>query len=564
MFNSKKKQLWETPVATSGNSTGNSFLQSGMKQSNVVYSENSAKKYKSSGYDFVDQFGRIGEFKTPRQYSAIDKDMRLIYSQNPSLTVAFTVYLRLISRRTNLLGNKLPVQYGAGLKHESIMRMFWLEQQNPEQFYNNLIVFVAAGSWKDVFQMLQIDLAYNGWEGRVLDWEKMGNFIVSGLNTASEVNLVKKYLPQIRAKSKCKTVEAQANTTIGKWIASLLFGNKKQSEGATYKQYRMLKNSGNAHQWQQLISQGKFDLINFDEIHGRALRQLVNSKFLENQGLKDKYEAFITDETVETVKFTGFVHELFQNYSRGTDKIRRQTIDKQFNQLVAQAKDEEKYSNFIVVRDTSSSMSQMADGTAGMSCYDLGKALALYMSEFLSGPFANHWIEFNSDAKMHEWKGTTATDKWDNDRSGFYGSTNFESVLNLFADLKRQGFAKEEDFPTGIICISDSEFDPTGKNRWSWRSTGGTLDRTNVENAKQVLRNAGFSKQYVDDFVIVLWNTARGQSFKTETHGFAPNVFYYSGFDASTIALLTGGGIKTARDLFEEAMNQEIMHYLTK
>lgn len=551
MFRSKQKRLFETDtVTTTATSvkTNNGFILGGLKETSKTSSENGALKYTTTGDDFVDQFGKLEAYKVPRKFSEISKDMELLYSQDPELTLAFTVYMRIISRKTVVLGKTLPVQMGAGLKHESIMRMMWLENKNPTMFYKNLIIFVSAGSWKDVFQMLQYDLVYNGWDGKVLDWTKMGNIIVSGLNTESEVNLVKKYLPQIKAKSKCKTVEAQANVMIAKWICSLLYGSKSNS--ASYKQYRKLKSSGNAHQWQQLISKGKFDLIDFSKVHGRALNKMVRSKFLENHGLTEKYEKFISNPEVDAVKYTGFVHELFQRMQGiEHDNVKRQTIDKQFNQLVKQAKDSEKFSKLMVVRDTSSSMGMQAEG-AGMSCYDLAKALGLYMSEFLSGPFQNHWIEFNSRAQMHEWKGLTATEKWYNDHSCYLGSTNFQSVIDLFCELKTQGI-DEADFPTGILCISDGEFNASD------------LNRTNVETARKKLQNAGFSKQYSDDFVIVLWNVWRNQGSKFDTHGFAPNTFYYSGFDGSTLALLTGDKIKTSRDLFNEAVSQQLMNYLS-
>lgn len=551
---SEKLNIFENKLnslfSNNGKTSNNSFITGAMRESNITYSENNGLKYKSTGDDFVDQFGKLGEYRTERSFENISSDMNLLWSQNPKQALAFIVYIRLISRSTVVLGKKLPVQYGAGLKHESIMRMLWVSQHAPNSFYKNLIIFVSAGSWNDVFKMLQYDLIYNGWENRVLDWKKIGTILVNGLATDSESNLIKKYLPQLKAVSKCKTVESQADTIIAKWICSLLFGTKSTGYNDSYVKYRKLKNSGNAHEWQKLISQGKFDKIDFDKIHGRALKLLVNSKFLQNQNLTDKYEKFITDPNVSEVKFTGFVHELFENFnSNRNDTIKCATIDKQFNKLVSQAKDTEKYSNMIVVRDTSGSMGQIATGTK-MSCYDLGKSLALYMSEFLSGPFSNHWIEFNSKAKMHEWKGTTATDKWKNDKTGYVGSTNFESVINLFCELKRNGFAQESDFPSGIICISDSEFNPS------------SLKKSNVEASRTLLRNAGFSEKYCKDFIIVLWNVARKQIFKSETYGFAENVFYYSGFDASTIALLFGDKIKTSRDLFNEAVSQDIMHYL--
>jgi hypothetical protein len=339
---------------------------------------------------------------------------------------------------------------------------------------------------------------------------------------------------------------------IAKWICALIFGNKESS--FNYKRYRQLKASGTAHQWQQLISQSKFNEVEFDKIHGRALNLLVRSKFLKNQGLSDKYAAWVTKPETK-LKYTGFVHELFEKLPgslSSVDANSRETINKQFETLVEKGKSEGTTS-LIVVRDTSGSMGSQAAGT-NMTCYNIGKALALYFSSFLKGKFADSFMEFNSDAKMHTWKGNNALEKWFNDKTSFVGSTNFESVVKLFAKIKGQG-VDESDFPTGILCISDSEFNPA------------SLARTNVESSKEILRRAGFSNEYVDNFVIVLWNLqssyyGSGTGEKFETWKDSPNTFYFSGYSAATVSFLTQK-IKNAEELFYAAMDQEILNRVT-
>ena len=555
MFSTKKKQLAGAApkVAKSTISASDSpFVNGGLKQSVETRSLNGAVKYTSTGNDFVDQFGKLGTYKAPRPFAEISKDQALLWSQNKALTVAFTLYIRMITRVTDVFGKKTAIsQKGAELKHEGIMRMLWLHNQDKKVFQKNITLFLAVGSWKDIITMLQYDLVYNDWNGRVLDWNFFGQLILTGLNDSTQSELLKKYLPQIKAKSQCKTVEAQADNRIAKWICSLLYGTKNDSQPAkTYKMYRKLKSSGTAHEWQQLISQGKHNLIDFEKIHGRALNLLVRSKYLKNQGLSAKYEKWITKPTTEA-KFTGFVHELFAKLGKVNrlTKGEQTTIDKQFDTLVAKAREGEKTlkSSLIVVRDTSGSMGSNCAGT-NMSCYDVAKALALYFSAFLTGKFEQAWIEFNSDAKMHTWKGSTATERWFNDNTSFVGSTNFQSVINLFSTIKKQGIA-ESEFPTGILCISDGEFNPA------------QLGRTNVDAAKATLRKAGFSQEYVDNFVIVLWNVAHSSGkggTKFETYGGVPGVYYFSGYSAATVAFLTSE-IKTAAELFEAAMNQEVL-----
>lgn len=556
MFNQKQTQLFErksTPKTSVKIQTNNPFVASAMKKGAETLSGNGALKYSTTGLPFVDQFGKLGSFKAPRPFSEIEKDCELLWAENKEMAVVFAFYIRMITRVTTLMnGEQTTVpQKGAELRYEGIMRLVWLSQKAPATFWKNIDLLVAVGSWKDIISILQYDLIYHGWEGRKMDWNKFGKLILSGLNNDKQSELLKKYLPQIKATSKATTVESQADTMIGKWICSLLFGTKIENSGRSYKMYRKLKSEGTAHQWQQLISQGKHSLVDFNKIHGRALNLLARSKYLKNQGLESKYEAWITDDKTEA-KFTGFVHELFSNLPRALSELSvaaRETINKQFMTLVEKGKSKTHETNLIVVRDTSSSMGSQAQGT-NMNCYNIAKALALYFSEFLTGEFANNWIEFNSTAQMHTWSGHTALEKWYNDRSSYVGGTNFESVIKLFAKIKSQGVA-ESDFPTGILCISDSEFNPS------------SLGRTNVESALNILRQAGFSDEYVSKFVIVLWNLqntyyGKNSGSKFETYGNVPNVYYFSGYSAATVSFLTDD-IKNASELFQAAMNQEVL-----
>jgi hypothetical protein len=549
MFTAKKTQLFET-VKKASVSTTNAFVNAGMKTSALTASGNGAVKYKTTGNPFVDQFGVIGSYKQQRSFADISKDCEILWARNPVYAVMFILYIRMITRVVQLfngLSTKVS-QKGGEMKHEGIMRMIWLHIKAPNTFWKNIGLFVSVGSWKDIIVMLQYDLIYNGWEDRKLNWAKFGSLILTGLRNDNVSNLLKKYLPQIKSRSKCTTVEAQADVIIAKWIASIA--------GVDYKRYRKLKTSGTAHEWQKLISQKRFSEIDFNTIHGRALNLLVKGKFLYNQGLRQKYEEWITAPETVAVKFTGFVHEVMDmcvKYSHQSQMpIHKQaTVNKQFATLVEKG-GESQASRLIVVRDTSGSMSVQATGT-NMSCYDIGKALALYFSEFLTGAFANSWIEFNSTAQMHQWIGNTPVDKWFNDESGFYGSTDFQSVIKLFVRLKQQG-VPESEFPTGILCISDSEFNP------------GQLGKTNVETALATLRRGGFSEDYVNNFVIVLWNlqssyygSDTGKKF--ETFGNTPNVFYFSGYSPAVISFLSDK-IKNAEELFEEAMDQEILRMI--
>lgn len=561
-----EKKLSSLMNVTKG--TENQFLKEGLKETSVTSSGNGAKKYSTTGNDFVDNFAAISYFKEPRSYEEVAKDMELLWSQNPVLCLKLAVYIRLVTRKSKIVKDdgtieELEVQRGQGLKNEGIMRMLWLAINQPLTFKTNFACFLAAGSWRDIFQMLSLDLQYHGWEHRKLDWNFFALVIGAGIVNPETTHLVRKYMPTIRTNKKCKTLEAQADTLIGRWLAKI-FSPDLEKESA-YKAYRKMKSEGKAHQWQQQISQRLYDSLNFDLIAGRALALLVGSNFLKNHNLEEKYSEWVMSKPV--AKYTGFVFELFAPLGNGyrcnhIEPYKEATINAQFAQLVNTGKDGvNTESSLLVVRDTSSSMTGKGRG-CNVSSYDIGKSMALYFSSFLKGPFANSFAEFADTCKLHQWKGETPVDKYINDRCEAYGSTNFQSVIDLFIKLKEQG-VDEADFPTGLLLVSDGELNPSG-----YRGN----DATNFQTAIKRLRDAGFSDEYVSNFKLIMWDIPNdyyggNNAVKFEDFADAPNFFYLSGYDPSAIAFILGTSYtkdspKNAEELFQAAMNQELLNRL--
>lgn len=541
----------------------NLFIKEATKASNECLSGNGALKYSTSGNDFVDDFASIAKYKEPRSYEEVAKTMQLLYSIDKVKAVKMAIFIRLITRKSQVMKDKSvetleEVQRGQGLKNEGIMRMLWLALNHSNVFKVNLPLFIAAGSWKDVITMMNLDLQFHGWKGKKLDWTFFGKVIKAGLLNPGTSQLVRKYLPTIRTDAKCRTLESQADTLIGRWLAKQFF--PEDEKFVAYKKYRQLKSKGTAHKWQQLISKQLYNELNFDSIAGRALALLVGSKFLQNHNLVARYSEWIKSKPV--AKFTGFVFELFKPLGNGyilrhIEDYKEATINAQFAQLVKTGKEGvNTNSGLLVVRDTSCSMTSKAVGCP-MSSYDVAKSMALYFSEFLTGPFANSFAEFANTCTLQQWKGSTPVDKYLNDRCEAYGGTNFQSVIDLFIQLRRQG-VPEKDFPTGILCVSDGEFNRCGTNT-----------STNFQTAIRKLRNAGFSKEYVDSFKIILWDVPNSYYGKSETKfedfADAPNFFYLSGYDPSSVAFIMEGKEckvtpRNAAELMETALDQELLN----
>ena len=567
MFNSKQNNLFGHNKKE--NTSENSFINASLKESAKIINPQGSVKLKTTNNDFVDQFGNVTNYKKPRTYKEINNDMTLLWSQNKLLTLCFVFYLRMITRVVSLFNGvkTKQSQRGQGLKHEGIFRMLWIYNNAPDTFWKNITLFISIGSWKDIITMLSYDLQYNGWKNKVLDWDKFGKLILAGLENPNTSELLKKYLPQIKSNNSCKTLESQADNIIAKWICSLLFGGKTQEDNyKNYRSYRKLKSSGTAHEWQQLISKREMFKIDFNTIHGRALSQLVSSNFLKNQGLEKKYEEWISSKPV--AKYTGYVYELFSilgtDKSDNSDKLKeyqKDTINKQFLQLVETGKNGMKkgINGLIVTIDSSSSMNALVPGTK-VSAYSVAKSMALYFSYLLEGYFSNYFLEFSRDTNLKQWKGNTPIDKFVNEKSDIVGNTNFLSIATHFGKILKQG-VKESEFPTGILCVSDGCFD--GNNKKSQSS--------NFKALLSGLENYGFSKDFVSNFKVILWDIPNNYYGSTQTsfEEFAncPNLYHISGLDPAGIAFLTGieGQVnvpKNSEELFLAAMNQEVLNKL--
>lgn len=570
-FEKKRKTLFPSKQGKKVTATQNAFAKAGLKESNKTTSGNGAKKYSTSNDAFVDQFAAIGTYKEPRKYEDISKDVYRLWSINPLNCLKFNTYIRMITRDTqvNVPGKEqetLEGQKGQGLKHEGIMRMMWLAIHHKPTFEANFPYFIAAGSWKDVFTMMALDIEHHGIKRKRLDWDFFKNVILAGLANENTSELVKKYLPTIKSAKECTTIEAESRSYIGKFIAKAIYGEPKEADDYSYqRRYRRMKNSGTAHKWQQLISQKKLLEIDFSTIHGRALSLLVGSKFLKNQGLEEKYLSWIG--TRKTAKYTGFVHELFapfggSHYSQRIPDYQELTINAQFNELIEKARgNEELNTDLLVVRDISGSMTSNAVGTS-MTALTVGKAMALYFSSLLTGAFANCYAVFSEKCELRQWTGTTAVEKWKNDNENYYcRNTNLQSVAEFLVRVKNvQGIA-EGEFPKGCLIISDGEFDSVGTNT------------TNFEAFRVLLLRGGFSEEFVKNFKLIIWDIYTGHygknpKAKFEDFADAPNTFYLSGYDPSAVAFILGTkkfkpAPKNATELFQAAMDQDLLNRLT-
>ena len=318
------------------------------------------------------------------------------------------------------------------------------------------------------------------------------------------------------------------------------------------------------------LSKQLYNEIEFGKIAGRALNLLVNSKFLDNHDLREKYTEWITSQ--KTAKYTGFVFELFKPLDDARcsggwkspyiynfpelEEAEKATINAQFNHLVEVGKDNQKnFTKLLVAKDISGSMTSQAIG-CNMSSYSVAKALALYFSEFLTGPFANCYVNFDDKCQLLQWKGNTPVDKWINDNNADFGGTYPLEIAKLLVKVKNQGVS-ESDFPEGVLMLSDGDFS-------GWRGANTTI----FHQFYNILREGGFSEEFIKNFKLILWDIPNsyygGHKAQFEEFADYPNIYHITGFDGSIISFLIDGGVNpcNSKELMEACLNQELLNTL--
>ena len=551
------KNLFYSPESEE-TKTGQPFLDANTKGYKDTRTENTAISHSSTGDVILDDFAKSGAFRN-RGTEEIFKTMNVLWRTNPALAFKLALYLRLITRRIKGFFATEEVQKGQGNKDESLRRLLWVAYEQPEIFYKNLWLIPLIGSFKDLWVLMGIDYKEK------LDREQFFEVMARGLRNENLRALVVKYMPQIRAKSKLKTDRAKALNALAKEFAKFM--------DMSYKDYRKFKSSnGEAYQWQQQISRGYFDEIDFSKISGKALQLLVKGKFLANNKLEKKYTEWIESQPI--AKFTGYVYELYKQVSqvKGYSHLQKKltpyqemTINKQFDGLVATAKKDQGglQGNIWCALDTSGSMN-WSNLPGDVTAMDVGLSLGIYFSALNEGAFKDHVIMFDTMSKKLHLKGTFLQ-KAKQVPMNAMGSTNFQSVINEIVNIRKANPSIPiEDYPQTLLVVSDMQFNPAAGRNYYRRSSGvmtqtdGT-EKTNYEAAMLKLEEAGLPR------INVIWWDVTGRGKDVPVREGDAGTALLSGFDGAIITQILGGQLaKDAKKPGEIDMKEVMTNALTQ
>lgn len=288
-----------------------------------------------------------------------------------------------------------------------------------------------------------------------------------------------------------------------------------------------------------------WDKIQYESVPGKAF--MIYQKAFERHGYEkmQKFVEQIQKGEVAVKSKTLYPHEILQKAlnATGTEVI---TLQSAWDNLPNYIKDGRQG---IAVIDTSASM------TWGQNPLPIlvAKAMGMYLSERLSGPYKDHYITFSERPIMAKFHGATLRDRYYNMQE-IVANTNIEAVFDLILDVAKRHRLPQEQLPTHLYIFSDMEFDSAVSSR-DFRS-----DRMNTLFEK--IRNKYNTYGY-DMPTLIFWNlNARNNQHPVTQH--ESGAALVSGFSPSTFQYIMEGVILTPYQTMLKVLNAPRYAMLSK
>lgn len=482
-----------------------SYLDNLREANNYTTTENCATTHKSTLNGLMDLFAMGGSYRNRSDDDCITL-FKKAFEEDESYAMKCLFYNR-------------DIRGGQGERRFFRVILKWLANNHSDAVLRNIKYIPVVGRWDDLYALDGTPL-----ENMAYDFMKQQFLLDLICKTPS---LLAKWLKSENASS--KESRRLARKTIE------MFGIRpkmyRKALATLRERIKVLE---------RLMSEGRFDEIEFDKIPSRA-GIIYRNAFARNDMTKARYEAFIKSK--ETKVNAGALypvdvaHRAFRASRLPYDDPERLALQKYWENLPNYYGEREE--NGIAVVDVSGSMV----GTPMEAAVSLGA----YIAEKAHGPFANHFITFSAQPELVEFNGVDITDKLNRCANADWGmNTDLEAVFDMLLNVALANSTPQEDMPTRLYIFSDMEFDAALQEWGCWEEKSFNPD-TLVEGIAKKWAAHGYK---MPD--IVFWNlNARQDNIPAIGEGFS----YVSGFSPVMIEQILSG--KTGLDLVMEKLNSE-------
>ena len=497
----------------------NKFMNGLKSEYNYTRTENGAVTYKSTLNGLMDLFALGGAYRTRSEDEVITL-FEKAFAEDAVHALKCLFYLR-------------DVRGGQGERRFFRVVTKWLATKHTDAMRRNLKYVPEFGRWDDWYA-----------------------FVGTSLEQAAFTIMREQYELDLRSRTP---------SLLAKWLKS---ENTSSAESCalaiktrnffheTPREYRknLSKLRERIRVLERLMSQGRWDEIEFDKIPSRA-GMIYKNAFAKHDidrmrsgWATQSYEDFAKDKNTKVNAKALYPYEVVKEamafggwgygYSRGKNQTdtNRQMINKYWENLADYFKG--CTFNGICVADTSGSM--YGDPLA------VALSIAMYCAERNRGPFANTFFTFSDRPTLVEIEGKDFVDKIKRMSNANWGmSTNVEAVFDKMLDVAKRNHCRQSDIPRSVIIISDMEFNACVRaNGYNYNMPNETL----FESIERRWNAAGYKMPN-----LVFWNVqARQNNIPMRVNG---HVSYVSGMSPVIFEQVLKG--KTAYDLMFDKFDSE-------
>ena len=492
----------------------------------LTETENGAATYKTAGSKLIDLFFKIGALRPClKEENGNERLSEIIvdaFEENEDVTLKILLYGRDI---LNGAGERDVPRYMTSMLISHVNSKITKDniEEYESKFSSLFRGFKEIGRWDDLikiwYMLSTLDkssfISYLMNEIILLIQTQLA-IDMSKYHMGNPVSLLSKWMPSENASSK-ET----------KKIARLLRQNLKfgeENKTLTSEEYRKMLST--LRKYIKIVENNlrtKDYTFDYSKLPSKAMAKYSKAF---NRNDKERFEEYINalakgKTTINTKTLTPA--NICHNISR-CNKAEEQLIDSQWKNMLNEF-EELKDINAIVAADVSSSMLS----SHGEAPINVSVGLALFFAYKATGPFANHFIDFCGDSRIHQINpNKSIIENYDKVlESSRDMNTNIDSVFQTLLNAARKYKVEQKDLPKYVIIVSDMEFDSC----CSYSCAAGRRESVNFNHWNQMFSEHGYTLP-----TLIFWNAESRNDISPATSN--DNVVLLSGRSSNGFKML--------------------------
>ena len=450
-----------------------------LEKDELKKTENGANAFSTSGSALVDLNFRVPSMRTHIDYTLFEKSLQ----EDTEHTLKWLLYLRDIKAGIGERKSFRNLCVYLSNKHEELfMKLLMAHIENFGRFDDYVVV--AKNTTSEKIKRAIINMIINQLEE---DTENMSNH--------KPISLLGKWMPSENSSSK----ETKA---LAKFMMKEL--------DMTPKAYRKLLSKLRKYidVVETHMSSNDWDSIDYTHVPSKANLVYSNAFYSHDEERRTQYLKDLKEGKTKINANSMFLYDIIHKY-RGHDSFycydRGLKKDDTLEELWKAQDKIEGFTDTLVVRDGSGSMTSYISNNSSVSAMDVGDAITIYATENNVGEYKNKFITFSSKPQFVDFTGCTSlVDKLNklfdyNDCT----NTNIEAVFDRVLNTAIKHKCTQEELPKQILIVSDLEWDDIANDRYCYYREESTpkVDKVLFEELAERYEKNGYKLPK-----LVFWN----------------------------------------------------------